>query len=224
MNFTFLISCDQKYYDDWAINLLNSIKHFNNLNVYNLHCHVVNPNTDLLKLDGVKYTFETKKFLDRSREISYLQCSRFLAVEKYYPNNDIVVTLDADSICTRPFTEAEIQHLLLENYVLTRGKSVDNRWLAGMIVFKDRDFKKDYNNTILSKDDKYWEYGWDQIVLRKIANKHRFKQLSDNWMSIGKNGNNRVFLTLKGLSQKTEKKYTGIYDEIINKIRKDADA
>lgn len=224
MNFTFLISCDQKYYDIWAINLLKSIKHFNKFDVYTLHCHIVNPNNSLNKLEGVRYTFETKEFLDRDREIAYLQCARFLAVQKYYNNNDIVITLDADSICTRKFTKKETESLLLENHVLTRGKDVDNRWLAGMVVFKDREFKKDYANEILSKDSNDWEYGWDQIILRKLAEKHNFKQLPNSWMSIGKNGLNRVFLTLKGLSQKTEKKYTGVYNEVIKKIKDESNA
>lgn len=221
MNFTFLVSCDQKYYDNWATNLLKSIRYFNNHNNYNLHCHIVNPTENIQKIDKVKYTFENKNFLDKPREIAYLQCSRFLTVNKYYPNNEIVITLDADSICTREFSKDEIENLISHNHVLTRGKPNDNRWLAGMIVFKDQKFKKDYNDMILSKEDQHWEYGWDQIVLDQLSEKHQFKQLPDEWISIGKNGPKRVFLTLKGPSQKTEEKYLNSYLNLVKKINED---
>ena len=221
MNCTFLIGCDQNYYDVWGINLLKSIKYFNNGNNYKLHCHIVNPKKDFTKIAGVIYTTEEKDFLNRNNEIAYLQCSRFLAVQKYYSNNEIIVTLDADSICTRKFTEIELEELLSKNHVLTRGKPTDNRWLAGMIVFKDKRFKEDYAISILSKKDFEWEYGWDQTVLAELANKYNFNQLPSKWMSIGKNGLKRVFLTLKGTSQKTESKYIDTYHNLIKKINND---
>ena len=221
MNCTFLIGCDQNYYDVWGINLLKSIKYFNNSNDYKLHCHIVNPKKDFTKIAGVIYTTEEKEFLNRDNEIAYLQCSRFLAVRQYYPDNDIVVTLDTDSICTRKFTETELAELLSKTHVLTRGKPTDNHWLAGMIVFKDKEFKEDYANLVLSKNTDNWNYGWDQVVLGNLADKHNFKQLPPKWMSIGKNGMNRVFLTLKGKSQKTEKKYLNAYYNLIKKINND---
>src|SRR5210317_1926416 len=98
LRYNVLIGCDQNYFDQWAVPLLQSINHHNPW--LNLHCHIVNP-TKENTLDSVSITHEKKDFLNNESKISYLQSVRFLAVANKFRKNEHVITLDADSICTR---------------------------------------------------------------------------------------------------------------------------
>jgi len=107
--YNILIGCDQAYYDQWAVLLLSSIQRHNPW--IQLHCHIVNPTKDN-KLDNVDITSEQVNFVSDESKISYLQCVRFLAVADKFSKNERVITLDADSICTR-----EMEKLHLKNYL-----------------------------------------------------------------------------------------------------------
>ena len=84
----------------------------------------------------------------------------------------------------------------------------DNRWLAGLVAFSDNGFRQDYVNEIKSKNIEEWEWGRDQNILAKFSKEYDFVPAPRDWISIGKNGANSVFLTLKG-TQKIKSKYLG---------------
>jgi len=197
-----LLGCDLKYYNDWTVPLLKSI-HFHNPWI-NLHCHIVNPTVEN-SLDNVSITTEKREFLNSDTKIAYLQAVRFLVASEKFSNNENVVTLDADSICTRSIIEpTEIENLFQKQYVLKHHK--EDRWLAGLVVFNQNGFRQELNKELTSIAFDNWQWGRDQIVLNTFANEFNFQSVGNQWMSIGKNKANSVFLTLKG-NQKVKEKF-----------------
>jgi hypothetical protein len=198
--YNILIGVDQNYYDSWGINLLKSINYHNPW--VSLHCHIVNPQ-DVQELSFVDYTYEYIKFVNEDSKIGYLQAVRFLAVADKFSKDEFVVTLDADTICTRSFSEKEFSKLFEETVVLRHPKSP--RWLACLVSFNNSNFRYDYAAKLKSISVEEWKFGRDQDVLATLEEKYRYQQLDKSWMSIGKNKNNSVFLTLKGKQKDTEK-------------------
>ena len=214
-HYNILIGCDRKYHDDWAVPLFRSIQRHNPY--IRLHCHVVNP-TDFQKLPGVSYTTEDRNFNNKDSEIAYLQAVRFLAVADKFTNNELVVTLDADSVCTRKIDKTDLQYLFKNQYVLQHHK--EERWLAGFVVFKDDDFRHEYAKRLRAESIDTWKYGRDQKILNQLQTDYNFYVLSKSWMSIGKNKTNSAFLTLKG-DQKYTKKYYSLYRYYLNEYNSD---
>ncbi len=206
-----LLGCDQKYYDEWAVPLLKSIYYHNPW--ISLHCHIVNPTVEN-SLDNVSITTEKREFLNSDAKIAYLQAARFLVASEKFSNNENVVTLDADSICTRPIIEStEIENLFQKQYVLKHHK--EDRWLAGLVVFNQNGFRQELYKELTSIAFDDWQWGRDQIVLNTFANKFNFQSVGNQWMSIGKNKTNSVFLTLKG-NQKVKEKFLVNYNRYKN--------
>jgi lipopolysaccharide biosynthesis glycosyltransferase len=200
MKYNILIGCDQKYYDDWGVQLLSSIhKHSPDIS---LHCHIVNP-TKENNLPYVDITSEQIDFLSDEVKISYLQSSRFLVVADKFKNNENVITLDADSICTKPITEEELSSVFERQYVLKHHK--EDRWLAGLVTFSDNGFRQEYVKELNSINLENWKWGRDQLILNQMSRSFNFTPVGSNWMSIGKNKNNSIFLTLKGEQKETDK-------------------
>jgi hypothetical protein len=204
-HYNILVGCDRKYHDDWAVPLFESI---HKRNPYlSLHCHIVNP-LDYRPLSYVNYTTENRNFPNRDVEISYLQCVRFLAVADNFSNDKPVITLDADSICTRKIDQTDFIELFKNQYVLQHHK--ENRWLAGFVVFKDDDFRNEYAKRLREVPVEKWIWGRDQKILNQMEQEFGFKPLPKSWMAIGKNKTRSAFLTLKG-DQKYLKKYLNLY-------------
>lgn len=204
-HYNVLVGCDQNYYDTWAVPLLQSIHRHNPW--LSLHCHIVNP-TKENKLDNVDITTEHRDFVSDESKISYLQCVRFLAVADKFKKDEPVITLDADSICTRRIGNTAIQRLFEKQHVLKHHK--DDRWLAGFVTFNNNGFRQSYASELRSIPVDKWRWGRDQTVLNNFAISYEFKQLDILWMSIGKNRNNSAFLTLKGEQKETDK-YLKVY-------------
>jgi len=190
----FLIACDQAYYDDWGHELLRSICFTNPW--LKLHCHIVNPQTRKKGLTYVDYTTEEIEFTSESNRLGYLQASRFLAVANKFKDEDLVITTDADTICTRPVDQDEYQSICSDVNVLTHQKH--GGWLCGLLSYGTGSFKKDYANALLKTPVEKWEVGHDQRVLPTLNDKHNFRILPQTWMTIGKHRNSSVFYTLKG--------------------------
>lgn len=199
-HYNILIGVDQSYYNNWGINLLKSINHYNPW--VSLHCHIVNP-YEVQELSFVNYTYEKIFFENEDSRIGYLQAVRFLAVADKFSNNDFVITLDADSICTRSFTEEDFSVLFEHTTVLHHPKSP--RWLACLVSFNDGDFRHEYATELRSIPVEEWQFGRDQKVLDDLDKKYQYRPLDQKWLSIGKNKINSVFLTLKGEQKETEK-------------------
>jgi len=207
-----VLGCDQIYYDKWAAPLLLSIRYYNPW--VQLHCHIVNP-TKINKIDYVDITTEQRNFSTEDAKISYLQSVRFLVASEKFDNYENVFTLDADSICTRRFNQQEIKDLFQKQHVLMHPK--DNRWLAGLVVFNQNGFRQALYKELTTVPFDNWEWGRDQTVLNTFANKFNFQSVGKQWMSIGKNKTNSVFLTLKG-NQKFKEKYLSYYIDYLKKI------
>lgn len=208
-HYNILIGCDQTYFDKWTVPLIQSIQQ-HNPKIY-LHCHIVNPTKENY-LDNVDITSEHVVFASETSKISYLQSVRFIIANNKFSNNELVFTLDADTICTRSFTEQELEQLFSQQHVLQHPK--DNRWLAGMVVFKDNGFRQEYAKELFLKNTNDWEWGRDQIILAKLNKEYNFTPLPKSWMSIGKNKTESVFLTLKG-DQKESSKYLKWYEKYL---------
>lgn len=208
--YNMLIGCDQDYFNTWAKPLLISLQKYKN--DINLHCHVVNPDIENF-IEGVDITYENLEFVSTESKISYLQSVRFLVAEEKFNKRDKVFTVDADSVCTRKIEKAELENLFLENYVLRHPK--DARWLAGFVVLSDPSFRNTYANELKEAPLERWRFGRDQLILNQMSTMFKFKSLPVSWMSIGKNRNNSVFLTLKG-SQKIDNKYLDNYKTYLN--------
>ena len=207
--YNILIGTDQNYYDQWGINLLKSINYYNPW--ISLHCHIVN-SFDTKTLPFVQYTYENVEFKNEQSKIGYLQSARFLAVADKFSKDEFVATLDADSICTQMFTEEDFSKLFFSNTILKHPK--DNRWLAGFVSFNDNNFRCEYANELRSVPVEEWQFGRDQLILNLLSNKYQYSSLDTKWMSIGKNKNNSVFLTLKG-EQKITEKYLNWYNKYL---------
>ena len=203
--YNILIGCDQTYYDQWAVPLLASIQRHNPC--INLHCHIVNP-TKENSLENVDITSEQLEFISDESKISYLQSVRFLTVADKFCKNENVITLDADSICTRVITDKDLFELFENQYVLRHHK--DQRWLAGFITFNNNGFRQEYAQELRSIPIENWEWGRDQLILNSLSESYNFISLPWHWMGIGKNKNDCAFLTLKG-EQKKINKYLNIY-------------
>lgn len=204
-HYNILIGCDQNYYDTWALPLLNSIRKHNSW--IRLHCHIVNP-TKNNNLNGVDITSETKNFISDESRISYLQSVRFLVVADKFNKEDCVITLDADTICTRYFSEKDFALLFEKQYVLKHHK--EDRWLAGFVTFSNNNFRRAYADSLRSVSIDEWKWGRDQTIMANFARQYNYQPLPKNWMSIGKNKTDSIFLTLKG-EQKTKEKYLNVY-------------
>lgn len=198
--YNILIGVDRNYYNNWGINLLKSINYHNPW--VSLHCHIVNPQ-DVQELSFVDYTYENISFETEDSKIGYLQAVRFLAVANKFTKDEFVITLDADSICTRAFTENDFSTLFEHTTVLRHPKSP--RWLACLVSFNDSNFRHEYAAELRSIPVEEWQFGRDQKVLDDLDKKYQYRTLDRKWMSIGKNKNDSVFLTLKGEQKETEK-------------------
>ena len=205
MKHNILIGCDQTYFDKWATPLLKSIQRHNPW--ITLHCHIVNP-TKENTLDSVNVTSENINFVNDESKISYLQSVRFLAVADKFRKNERVITLDADSICTRKIDKPAINQLFENQYVLKHHK--EDRWLAGFVVFNDNGFRQEYASQLRSLPVDKWKWGRDQTILNQMSSDYNFSILPKEWMSIGKNKSDSAFLTLKG-EQKVKDKYLNVY-------------
>lgn len=198
-HYSVLIGCDSAYYNDWGVMLLKSIKYHTPW--INLRCHIVNPD-NTAKLDFVTYTEEKILFTNDTTKIAYLQAARFIAASKI-PLTENLITLDADTICTKSFSQKEFKTLFTKQYIMQHPK--EPRWLAGLVTFSNNNLRYRYAELLNSKPINDWEWGRDQQVMLQLGEEFNFTPVSSSWISIGKNKNNSVFLTLKGEQKETDK-------------------
>lgn len=199
---TILIGCDDQYYEKWGVTLIKSLKHF--VPWINIHCHIVNPTT-YTPMDDVTYSME-----QGNSSTGYLQAVRFLKATDYCGDNLMVI--DADTICTRSFTEQEFDDICEGISVLRHPKAP--RWLCGLIASDNPDFWQTYASCL---ETDTWVIGRDQDVLADMTRHYKFKDCGSKWMKIGKPGN-AIFQTLKG-TQKQDPKYLKFYDNIKEELQ-----
>jgi hypothetical protein len=207
-----LIACDSKYYDKWAVNCLKSIKKCSS--DINLHVVIVNPDKNK-ELPGVNYYYEQIEFSNEDSKIAYYQAARFLKCAELFPNAELVMTIDCDSLCTEKFSQIELAELCTRISVLRHHKT--SRWLAGLITFgTTSEFRNEFRNKLLELPISKWKPGYDQKVLGSLEEKYKFTEsVPGDWIGFGyKKGK---FITLKG-EQKFAHKYISIYNKELKSI------
>lgn len=208
-----LISCDTEYYNSWAVNLINSLKKY--VPWMDIHVIVVNP-SNITKINNVTYHFDDIKFSSTENSIAYYQAVRFLKCYDIFSNNELVMTIDCDSLCTESFSKKEFIDACSTVSVLKHHKT--NRWLAGLVTFgSNNDFRVDFKNQLLAKPIDQWQPGYDQEILRALVEKYNVKEsVPGEWIGFGyKKGK---FITLKG-EQKVALKYITIYNKELKKAQ-----
>ena len=216
-DFHLLVACDKVYYENWAITFLKSLKH--HVPWLELHCHLVNAD-DVQELPNVNYSYEVMDFVSNDQKLGYLQAVRFLAAANKFKNNEKVIVTDCDALCVRSFNKDEL-FSLFEYHSVLRHVKVDRRWMAGFIAFKDNFFRQEYAKRLLSKDINAWSDGWDQDVLKDIAEEFQFVEVDRNtWVSVGKHNGKSAFFMSKG-SQKFKEKYLERYRYFVERDLKE---
>jgi hypothetical protein len=207
-----LLACDSSYYSLWAINCINSIK--KQVPWINITVVVVNPE-NIEELPNVRYVYESVDFPTEKSKIAYYQAVRFIRCYDLFPNGELVMTIDCDTVLQKSFTENEFKDVCSTIHVQRHQKA--NRWMAGLVTYgADSIFRKNIKETLLSKSLDEWEYGWDQLILNTLDAEHNYKKLEvGDWMSFGK-GKGK-FITLKG-NQKIKEKFLENYNKILETI------
>jgi len=203
--YNILLACDSEYYNNWTKNCIKSIQRF--APWINITVVVVNPNS-IEEIVNVKYVYDFINFKNENSKIAYYQAVRFLKCVELFPKNELVMSIDCDSILTRSFTKEEFKLVCEKIHVLQHHK-VD-RWMAGLVTYgNDNIFRNAMRNKLLSLPISEWVYGWDQTVLNLLSTEFFYNELQvGDWMSFGK-GRGK-FLTLKG-DQKVSNKYIANY-------------
>lgn len=206
------IACDGVYYDQWGLNCLKTIQF--HAPWIKLTAHIVNP-ISKNELDGVTYHYEDRDFINESSKIGYYQAVRFLKCYEYFPNNEMVMTIDSDTVLMKPFTEEEFKDIC--RIVSVQRHQKDIRWMAGLVTYgTENTFRQRLQQELLSLPIEEWDYGWDQDVLDRLSHEFQYKKLMvGEWMSFGRGRG--IFLTLKG-DQKTSEGYLNNYNEGLKKI------
>jgi len=57
-----------------------------------------------------------------------------------------------------------------------------------------------------------FRHGWDQKVLKNLADDYKFRECPERWMKVGKPSPQSIFMTLKG-DQKISSKYLHYYNQ-----------
>ena len=210
--YNLLIACDAEYYSKWAVPCINSIRKL----VPWLSVTVVIVNsTNLVEIEGVRYVYDHQKFVNEDSKVAYYQALRFIKCADLFPNNELVMSIDCDTILTKQFSQESFKKLCSNVNVLRHHKA--DRWMAGLVTYGNTNhFRKKIKDHLLSIPIEQWNYGWDQTVLNQLSDEFNYTPIEvGDWMSFGK-GRGK-FLTLKG-SQKVKEKFLNNYNTVIKEI------
>ena len=203
-----LIACDQEYYDKWGIELLKSTRYYNPHNWLNLHCHIVNPRLGFEQVKDVYYSTEEYS----SPSIQYLQTVRYLVTAATLPTEQVMI-LDADTVCTREFSQQDFNNVTANVTVLKHHKQAAlHTWLCGLVTLGTGNFRHEFADKLSSLPVSSWPYGHDQDVLNSLSDKYSFNKAPSEWICMGKQNLESVFLTLKGDKHKLNPKYTNQFE------------
>ena len=208
-----LLACDKTYYIDWGINCIKSILHFNPwLDVTIILSGVKKVD----EIPNVNYVYDDFNVQTLENPIPYFQAVRFIKCADLFPNNELVMSIDCDTLCAKSFTEQEFSSITNSIHVQRHQKA--DRWMAGLVTYGNSNtFRKEYKERLLEENPINWKYGRDQDVLNQLAHKYNFKKLNvGGWMSFGRGSG--TFLTLKG-DQKVSPGYLENYNNILKKIQ-----
>lgn len=208
-----LLACDKEYYKEWAINCIKSILHFNPW----LKVHIILSGVDKVdEIKNVNYVYDDFDILKIENPIPYFQAVRFIKCADLFPNNELVMSIDCDTVCAKSFTQKEFISITKSIHVQRHQKA--DRWMAGLVTYGNTNsFRKEYKEKLLEENPTNWRYGRDQDILNVLASKYNFQKLNvGDWMSFGRGGG--TFLTLKG-DQKISPGYLENYNNILKLVQ-----
>lgn len=213
--YNLLLACDRSYYDQWVPTLIRSVQTW----LPWLSITVVLADSDPVEeIPEVRYVYHTSPDLEEDQRIAYYQALRFLVCAELFDDDQLVMTLDVDTICTQSFYLAEWLPLAQTPHALWHDKQ--QNWLAGMVTFgTGRKFRQAFREALLATPLDQWIYGHDQIVLRSLVGRFSIKPISNlgKWITLGKGPG--YFLTLKG-RQKQRPNSVQIYqNHVVNVAR-----
>ena len=217
--YNILLACDTIYYNEWAVNCIKSIQHF--APWITLTVVVVNPD-NITELSNVKYEYVTQEFnnLDPKRRedtmISYYQSLRFIKCAELFPNNELVMTMDCDTICTREFSKQDFENISKTIHVQTHQKDL-NLWMCGVVTFgNDSVFRNRIRQALLEQQIDLCNIGRDTVILNMLSTEFNYNPLAiGTWMGFGKG--DAIFLTLKG-TQRTSPRFLEKYNNILENM------
>lgn len=209
--YNILIACDPIYHAQWARELALSIRYHNPwVRVVML---VINRDDSVDELPDVHYVYRQQRLTDSDRVIFY-QAARFIYADEIFEPHDLVMCLDADTVCTRAFTRSQFHRITRHPHALFHLKQ--NNWLAGLVTLgSDPGFRRAFRDQLLAIPREEWQYGHDQLVLRNLIIQYNVRPVrnSSHWISIGKGSG--TFLTLKGEQKRPGRKL----DTFVSKLR-----
>lgn len=206
--YNLLIACDSNYYTTWAKECIESVCRL--VPWLNITVIVVNPKS-VKEIKNVRYVYDYVEFPNEESKVAYYQAVRFIKCSELFPNNELVMSIDCDTLLSSAFTKDEFSQVCSKIHVQRHHKA--DRWMAGLVTYgNDSVFRNKLRERLVSIPLENWKYGWDQTVLNGLAKEFNYiPLLVGDWMSFGK-GKGK-FLTLKG-NQKISKKYLNIYNKI----------
>jgi hypothetical protein len=181
----------------------------------------VNPD-NIIEMSNVEYVYVTQDFnsLDASHRedsmISYYQSLRFIKCAELFPNNELVMTMDCDTICTREFSKQDFKDVCKDIHVQTHQKDLD-LWMCGLVTFgSDSLFRNRIREALLEQPIDLCKIGRDTTILNELSTEFSYSPLIiGTWMGFGKG--DAIFLTLKG-TQRTSPRFLEKYNNILKSI------
>ena len=136
--FNILLACDSNYYQTWTINCIQSIQKY--APWIKITVVIVNPN-NINEIPNVKYVYDNVEFSNEDSKIAYYQAVRFIKCTELFSDSDLVMSIDCDTVLTKPFSEEEFKKLCSNISVLKHHKA--DRWMAGLVTYGNTDhFRK----------------------------------------------------------------------------------
>ena len=207
-----LLACDNEYYHKWTINCIKSIQFY--VPWIDISVVIVNP-TNIVEMPNVKYFYENKIFESETSKIAYYQAVRFLKCSKIFANNELVMSIDCDTLLQSSFSQKDFLRICQNIHVQRHQKNI--RWMAGLVTYgTDSLFRSRLTEELLKIPIDQWKPGRDQDVLKILSEEFTFHPLYvGDWMSFGQGSGK--FVTLKG-DQKIADGYLNIYSKILSDI------
>jgi hypothetical protein len=210
--YNILLACDGEYYNKWAINCIKSIKFYVPWVV--ISTYIVNP-INVIEIPEVRYFYEDKNFESEASKIAYYQAVRFLKCHEIFANNELVMSIDCDTLLQTAFSQKDFLRICQDTHVQRHQKDI--RWMAGLVTYgTDSLFKSRLKEELLKIPIEMWRPGRDQDVLKILSEEFNFRPLYvGDWMSFGQGSGK--FITLKG-DQKIADGYLNVYSKILAEI------
>lgn len=184
-------SCDETYYTEYGIPLIKSIIY--QIPSIGVHCHIIKKDSNFnpIPFDRTTYTWEiiddtflstiplvesqtTGKYnKEKTAEIVYYSCARFMQIDKIFSANHRVLQIDCDSILWQSFPLADFLEVTSEVKAMRKPKSPE-KLIASAISFghgiEGHRFRKMFAETLTDAFSKRAYWFVDQDVMQKVFN------------------------------------------------------